>query len=489
VHKLSLVLAMLVSLSTSMRSAWPQSAILGIEKANSSAVTILFVNGINNQRVEAAASSDALIQSLKATGLPLQTYNFDYFYNPTQGMWPDNQEVARQLGLSDTWWRASSGARNEYYRLLGNDYDAAYGRVLTLPALDQRVVLVAVGLKQKIEAILAKSAGVIVVPHSQGNLYAEAAYAMLVAEGRTDVVARVRVVGVADAAVTTPSNRYITHDSDWVITQAEPLLASALGLTVRPLQPDVTACVGPRLVVCGGSIDWKNSIGDGLAHSFVNVYLNSNLYSQADDRQFPKVIYDLVTASLAELPRYAQVGAVHYLNFTLYNNVPGNPGVAGDGQTVSEPSSYPYWVLSTPISLRGTTNGYTLTVFLPPGQSITGVGSGVGSNWGPASRACGISDGTSTVVPSPVTVNGVTGYSFYYSQSYLDSQVAALNQSGTCNGAVLATGDLYFYSFIVQGEGNPNGPLLTTLDAAAVGAGPDAIPVASTPPPVDITPF
>lgn len=268
-------------------------------QANSKAITILFVNGIRNERYQVVDSSESLIQSLYLDGLASGTYTFEYFHNPTDGLLDDSGEVAQQMRISDAYLALSQGNRAKYYDLLGKYYNQQSADPSSLPVVLRRVVNVTARLASTIRAILADSDGLVIVPHSQGNLYAEAAYAMLAAEGGSELLAKIRVVGVGVASATSPSDRHITHRFDEVIMIAEPFLAGALSLkTFLPLIDNEIACGGdPPL--CGKAFDWSNI--DKLAHSFGSVYLNKDLTSQASGKTFPATIYGYVALSLQEL--------------------------------------------------------------------------------------------------------------------------------------------------------------------------------------------
>jgi hypothetical protein len=297
-------------------------AATGIEKQdNPEAITVLFVNGIRNDERETGLSSEALIVSLRSSGLPQSKYNFDYFYNSTEGGIDDTAEVVQQAKISDALLSTSNGNRNTYYKSLGSYYIEQYKNLGALPDVQKRVVSVTWQLKGSIESILspragATPAGLVIVPHSQGNLYAEAAYAIILAEGNAALLSRIRVVGVASAAATTPSNRYITHTTDRVIANEYGITHQSNGLYLNyfsPLELNVTACLAD---FCGNNISnaaWAFIDPPfGAAHGFQNVYLNPQLASQTTGTTFPKIIYDLILASLRELGAHgAWPGTLH----------------------------------------------------------------------------------------------------------------------------------------------------------------------------------
>lgn len=265
------------------------------------AITILFVNGVRNNQPEVEDSTERLIESLKVNGLLQGKYNFDHFYNTTNGFagGGDFDEVLEQIKISDAYLALSGGNRTTYYTLLGNYYNQQATNLPNLPPVSRRVVSVAARLAESFRSILTASAGLVAVPHSQGNLLVEAAYAMLLAKGETDLVAKIRVVGVASASATTPSDRYITHSVDEIITFVEPLLASNNSLSFfSPLDANVTACAGSPSR-CADQIDWSEL--DSLKHSFQAVYLNETLTSEESGNTLPAAIFNHVALSLSEL--------------------------------------------------------------------------------------------------------------------------------------------------------------------------------------------
>lgn len=326
-------------------------------QTDNSAITILFINGVLNDESQVERSSDRLILSL--SGLPQRTYNFDYFHNPTDGIPGDSGEVLEQIKISDTYLTLSGNDKTTYYTLLGNYYNLQAANTLNLSPARRRIVSVAARLAENFRQILTTSAGLVVVPHSQGNLLVEAAYAMLLAKGESNLVAKIRVVGVAPASATTPSGRYVSHDVDEMITVLEKNLAALHSLSAfSPLPSNTTACTGEP-VQCAGQIDWV-PIEDPpidllpttyrLKHSFVQVYLNAQLKNAGTDDTFPKLIYKHVINSLQELGG-ALPGVVYVENRTDEAIQLGSPTPGSfryyflDYQTAGNPPAQPgYWI-------------------------------------------------------------------------------------------------------------------------------------------------
>lgn len=273
----------------------------GVElQSDRAAISVIFINGVANDAQQTIASSEALIQAMRDAGLPQFKYSFSYFYNMTDGTLSDDTELIEQAKISDVFLGSSSGSRDNYYQSLGAFYNSQYAVVSTLSGVRARVVSVAGLLKHRIESTLNLSGGLVLVPHSQGNFYVEAAFAMLLAEGKNGLLKRVRVAGVASVAATTPSDRYLTHTYDRAISALYALTHEPLAVNLanyRPLPANETACIGS---FCGGAISWAFFI-DATGHGFQEVYLNPQLASQASGVTFPKIIFNFVSTSLSEI--------------------------------------------------------------------------------------------------------------------------------------------------------------------------------------------
>lgn len=323
---------------------------IGIEfLGNPGTPTILFVNGLNNTKRQAADSSEALIESLHARGLPFGKYNIYHFHNPTEGVLDDVLgEVATQIKWSNDQLKLAGGVKGTYYRLLGNFYIAKVANSANSPPSVGRIEKLADRLAKEMVRILESSPGLVVVPHSQGNLYVEAAYAILVAQGRSDLTAKIRVVGVAPASATTPSDRYILSSEDKIITRNLKGLAIKFSLgTFTPLPANVTPCT-EGLAACADQIDWSAIDKDG--HDFQKVYLSEALKTSITSTPLPQVVYSLVKASLDELD--APTGSVVFARTATGEDI--QLGVRGDSnfyiyyflgyaQLANPPSQLNYW--------------------------------------------------------------------------------------------------------------------------------------------------
>lgn len=287
--------------STPALAQFSKSGLGWVGLADPSAPTILFVNGIKNSGEQSATSSRDLRDTLVRYGLEPQKYNHQYFYSASEGIGPkfsdsDLSEVAVQTALSGEFWNA-----DPYFKNLGQRYLDMQKYVNSLTGTVKRVSMVTSLLKGSIEEILTKSSGIVVVSHSQGNLYSEAAYAMLVAEGKNDLLKRVKFVGVASAAGYAPSGRWVTHNADDIIRLGIPALIDWYASSYRPLPNNFIACYSylSILVGCGYSVPWPAI--DPVGHGFSEVYLNDKLTSIDDNQSLPYVIFRHVIDSLGEI--------------------------------------------------------------------------------------------------------------------------------------------------------------------------------------------
>lgn len=287
-----------------------------------SAPTILFLNGIRNSFGQSVNSSEALIASYTAIGrLPAKKYNHRYLYNPSDGwlgVW-DLFELAEQTSRSDQHF----GKQIE----LGAWYNSQFMNLRNLDSrsAEYRIVQFSGLLRDEMKSILQQSESLVVVPHSQGNLYAEAAYAMLAAEGRQDLLKRIRIVGVANTAATTPNGRYITHHQDQAINlslKGQVLLWTNLKL-YYPMDSNSTGCVRtlvPFADQCGVFLPWLYFDKSPFAHSFENIYLQEEIFDQSTRSPFPQIIYGYISDSLQELSNsipgdLPTAGLIGYWNF------------------------------------------------------------------------------------------------------------------------------------------------------------------------------
>lgn len=118
----------------------------------------------------------------------------------------------------------------------------------------------------------------VIVPHSQGNFYVESAYALLMHRKRQDLLDRIRVVGVAPVAATTPNRDYISIDKDIAVHFAQDDVLGRKLKSYKPLEPNYKAC---KTVKCDTVFGWLNfRRSDIVGHNFNEVFLSKEIYGQ-----------------------------------------------------------------------------------------------------------------------------------------------------------------------------------------------------------------
>lgn len=158
--------------------------------------------------------------------------------------------------------------------------------------------------------------------------------------------------------------------------------------------------------------------------------------------------------------------------------VEGDPRVPGDGILVSASGGrFPVnFDLNAPFSLAGSTDGITVTVFPPAGLVAQHVQLDFVKRGEPNFTLCSGGGGTSAFVRRRVRLNGVGGLTVYHPQEFLQTIVNGINQlTPSCN---VTLENLEVRHLWVQPVGFPSTTTsnITTLDAAAMGNGPNAFP-------------
>lgn len=125
---------------------------------------------------------------------------------------------------------------------------------------------------------------VVIVAHSQGNHFIEAAYAILQNRMTPEQLAGLQVVGVAVVASTTPHNRWVTIAQDKAVYFAytELTVGSPLGNNNNP-KGNFNA-VANKNGEWGTSepSDWNLLTWDVNGHNMVNIYLNDQIFRKSD---------------------------------------------------------------------------------------------------------------------------------------------------------------------------------------------------------------
>ena len=290
---------------------------------------------------------------------------------------------------------------------------------------------------------------VAVVAHSQGNLYANAAFNILY-DG-LDGQAPLTTQSFGVAAVATVANfvegdgPYTTSFGDVVI---DGLIIAALRLGLpSPLLPNTFGLP---------------SLADPTGHLFVPSYLEGSSTG-------PSVLQDLldVILSLQRPPISPPEPEAHYLSFRG-----GNPGIPADGVVVQADASSNIFTIVPMFSLSGVMNGITVSVFPPnpvPMNTRMFVQLGAIVEGLPVDScrlSMSLSEGARPVV------NGVVGIAAVFTQAFLDSTAEGLGRAiPACAGA---TSDKFSLTSVQLFSQDFN--FVSVVDAVAVGIGQNVFP-------------
>lgn len=344
--------------------------------------SILFVNGIMNDYQGACDSATALMTSLKGNGIDANKFQFRFFFNPTEGGLGDVTELRMQAALSSYARKlATSGDVDEYYDKLGSLYKTISSGSTTcsdffayrsdifpwstiiykynnLNVLERKAEKEAcdriIATTNRLKSVFVKrllDGPLIVVPHSQGNFYTEAAYGILKYERYADI-GKIRVVGVAAIAKFPVGGKYVTIEQDNALYLLQAINTEGIFKSeYSPAPPSNVACVislgcngtntantDPALIADAANTSGIDIISyldrfDGMAsvwpelrdyllnripsgtsyllHEFTPIYLNEKLGDWRTGTSIPKLVANLVVSAANEL------GVSAYSNFNL----------------------------------------------------------------------------------------------------------------------------------------------------------------------------
>jgi hypothetical protein len=221
--------------------------------------TFVFANGMFTERLEAAESLERLASELSARMPPgleeEETWSFALAYNASERPLSQILQVGDQrLAASGAnFFRILAGleAMPAWFRDTASELAVEYeGRSFAADGdLDMHVLLYR-------ELLETEQSKVIIVAHSQGNLYANEGYARVSQQLDAELLAAIGVVSVA-----TPADRvaggappfpYVTFDEDLVIRAVRQVFSATL--------PGNTSSNGYEV--------------DGLSHGFLTAYLH-----------------------------------------------------------------------------------------------------------------------------------------------------------------------------------------------------------------------
>ncbi|MGF6533908.1 hypothetical protein P3T20_004712 [Paraburkholderia sp. GAS206C] len=242
-----------------------------------------YINGIMAPDAETEGTeAQILAMALAAEGIG--HYNeVESIYNPSEGLFLD---IGRKL-LAQKVAEGLSGLLS----FMENAFNFMLGNSSTLTAADQTNIqnslaaatanavtngldsAAAQTLKTATDTVINQAAigiKVVLVAHSEGNMFAQALYAETQIQGANvynpsgfNIAQQFQVVNVATPAARADTGKYVTASQDIVIN----LAARALALVTGTLQPATANWdAGPNIYA-----------SDPIGHSFVKVYLNKSL--------------------------------------------------------------------------------------------------------------------------------------------------------------------------------------------------------------------
>ncbi|HEU4505176.1 MAG TPA: hypothetical protein VFR79_10110 [Nitrospira sp.] len=245
--RFALTVAWVVAASSSVDWAHAQIAPqLACQNVMAPRTTVFFVNGItttlDDARLNAGKLELEFLNRLPGMSAAVQAncHVFSLNYNPTGGEVNDFFEAAQQqLGITPTrFWMELEGLSLFTRELIR---DALEGPMTDLNRIDASTIeRHAVVYREQIASPSCRR--VLIVPHSQGNLYTNAAYDLVFNQPPSPPPGAVKIVGVATPAQTVPGNGlYRTSTTD--------VLINAIRL-IRPgtLPPNTNWGVTPLLL-------------------------------------------------------------------------------------------------------------------------------------------------------------------------------------------------------------------------------------------------
>lgn len=216
--------------------------------------TIVFVNGLNNTLDDSLSMSLALKKDLEAKG---KKYVVDLAFNKTEGVFLDFLQAFSQKmvidNLSDFWklidnvdnLQNASLVTDEIYQKYINDFKKDE---MKFPEIEDHI--------KEYNKYLAKNSNVVLVPHSQGNFYANASLNLLFAHS---TIARKHLFSVG---IATPSNKLLPNSS--YFTSSNDSLIVSIG---------VGDFISSSLSILPPNITIPYSDNDKIGHGFLTSYL------------------------------------------------------------------------------------------------------------------------------------------------------------------------------------------------------------------------
>lgn len=338
------------------------------QRSGNNSPTIIFINGILNDYDSACQSLTRLKATLTSNGVDLNPYDgvgLELLWNSSDGYAQDINELRIQGALSSlAATRNSAGTVSGYYKKLGEIYQNLTDKSINCASIIQydkssaiwkrmsasKSMRMEISPNNLCDRILATTgwlrfkmsfarggSEIVVVAHSQGNFYLEAAYSLLLYNNHSSTP-YIRGVGVAAISKYPVSSKYITLSQDNAISFLQTLNTSVIAnLQYAPAPSTHTACISGNpcdldhgenphsLAAITGSTSLNNlppeviqalaevvpSDKQVLMHEFLEVYLNQNLTDDSVNKlKLPTHVSGMVADSLRELVSQRNCGDI-----------------------------------------------------------------------------------------------------------------------------------------------------------------------------------
>lgn len=312
-------------------------------------IYVYFINGASNSSKEGReASAKNLVRLLKEGNL-ISKNKIIYGAIPIVGGYTDAYEIKFQQkmsskSMSNTFDDLSIALNaNIYLKDLGASYQAQYDSPFPIYGVDNNVVSntaakTVVSISHDISEIIydkiLNNNKVILISHSQGNLYVEGALAFLYHNYNYDVVrSNLKVVNLA-------SNSALSYNGSWItLSQDQAVNGKKYGVLVddgvfKVTQKNEDACLLP----CNKIASLEDlRVGVRVdAHGFNEIYINNEIFSYGKKKSIPSLILKYVqdAINILELPEIFSVSPAQtdILDDVVYTvtgkNLPSGMGFA-----------------------------------------------------------------------------------------------------------------------------------------------------------------
>ena len=276
---------------------------------------VFFGNGMFNEQTSAASGLRKLRRNMVIAGnLQDEGWKFELSYNHNEGLASILEAFRQRSGdeVASYWrWLASLDIAPDWFQNSAHDIASAFDSVEALIDEDLQKHI------QRYHSLLMEGRRLIVVAHSQGNLYANAAYSNLAANDLPmDAFGIVSIANTASHVA--GGGPYFTLVDDVFVNAVRVVLSSTLS----------------------GNIDNSNESTDWTHHNFIDSYLNGNqsgpliintILSEANALMWPPPLFGrgpiTVTLTWGEQPDLDLHVFEPSLEHVYYSNVIGMPGV------------------------------------------------------------------------------------------------------------------------------------------------------------------